>query len=123
MAGMRALTGFTLLLLCQSAGELLARVAGLPFPGPVIGLVLMAGLLRWPLVRPPVEAAVQPLLGHLSLLFVPVGVGVIGHLGLIGRYGLQMMLALVISTWAGLLVAAWVLRALLPREAEPPGAA
>ena len=57
-------------------------------------------------MRAPVEAAAQPLLGHLSLLFVPVGVGVIGHLGLIGQYGVRMLVALVLSTWIGLLVAA-----------------
>ena len=117
---MDALKGFTLLLLCQSAGELLARAAGLPLPGPVLGLVLLGALLRWPAVRVPVEAAAQPLLGHLSLLFVPVGVGVIGHLGLVGQYGVQMLVALVLSTWVGLLVAAWVLRALLRRETAAP---
>ena len=105
---MDALRGFTLLLLCQSAGEALARLAHWPLPGPVLA------------VRVPVEAAAQPLLGHLSLLFVPVGVGVIGHLGLVGQYGVQMLVALVLSTWVGLLVAAWVLRALLRRETAAP---
>lgn len=117
---MDALRGFTLLLLCQSAGEALARLAHWPVPGPVLGLVLLVGLLQWPAVRVPVEAAAQPLLGHLSLLFVPVGVGVIGHLGLVGQYGVQMLVALVLSTWVGLLVAAWVLRALLRRETAAP---
>jgi holin-like protein len=117
---MDALKGFTLLLLCQSAGEALARLAQWPLPGPVLGLVLLGALLQWPPVRAPVEAAAQPLLGHLSLLFVPVGVGVIGHLGLVGQYGVQMLVALVLSTWVGLLVAAWVLRALLPREGAAP---
>jgi holin-like protein len=55
----------------------------------------------------PVEAAATPLLAHLSLLFVPVGVGVVAHLGLIGQHGPRMLLALVLSTWAGLLVTAW----------------
>ena len=119
---MDTLRGFTLLLLCQSAGEALARLAQWPLPGPVLGLVILGALLQWPLVRAPVEAVAQPLLGHLSLLFVPVGVGVIGHLGLIGQYGLQMLLALLLSTWVGLLVAALVLQALLPREAEAPSA-
>ena len=119
---MDALKGFTLLLLCQSAGELLARAAALPFPGPVLGLVLMGVLLQWPAARAPVEAAAQPLLNHLSLLFVPVGVGVIGHLGLIGRYGPQMVLAVLLSTWIGLAVAALVLRALLPRAEHAPPA-
>ena len=117
---MDALRGFTLLLLCQSAGEALARLAHWPLPGPVLGLVLLGALLQWPAVRAPVEAVAQPLLGHLSLLFVPVGVGVIGHLGLVGQYGVQMLVALVLSTWIGLLVAAWVLRALLPRETPAP---
>ena len=56
---MDALRGFTLLLLCQSAGEALARLAHWPLPGPVLGLVLLVGLLQWPAVRVPVEAAAQ----------------------------------------------------------------
>ncbi|MBP6765443.1 MAG: CidA/LrgA family protein [Rubrivivax sp.] len=109
---MDLLKGLTLLLLCQSAGEALARLAHLPLPGPVLGLVLMALLLQWPAVRAPVGAAATPLLNHLSLLFVPVGVGVVGHLGLIAQHGLGMLAALLVSTWVGLLVAAWVLKAL-----------
>ena len=109
---MDALKGLTLLLLCQSAGEVLVRLGGLPLPGPVLGLVLLAALLNLPSLRAPVEAAATPLLAHLSLLFVPVGVGVVGYLGLINQYGLRMLLALVLSTWIGLLFTAFVLRAL-----------
>ena len=108
---MDLLRGLTVLLLCQTAGELLSRALGLPLPGPVLGLLLMLGLLRWPAVQAPVQAAAEPLLAHLSLLFVPVGVGVVAHLGLISQFGLRMLLVLVLSTWAGLLVAAWVLNA------------
>ena len=57
------------------------------------------------------------LLGHLSLLFVPVGVGVITHLALLGQYGVRMLLAIVLSTWLGLAVTALVLRALWRGEA------
>ena len=114
---MDALRGFALLLLCQSAGEALARLLHLPLPGPVLGLLLLGALLAWPAVRAPVEAVAQPLLAHLSLLFVPVGVGVISHLELIAQYGLRMLLALVLSTWIGLAVTALVLRAMLRREA------
>ena len=113
---MDALKGLTLLLLCQAAGEVLARAARLPLPGPVLGLLLMAVLLQWPLLRAPVQAAATPLLQHLSLLFVPVGVGVVVHLGLIAQYGLRMLLAVVLSTWVGLLVTALVLRRLWPRS-------
>lgn len=116
---MDALKGLTLLLLCQSAGEALARLFGLPLPGPVLGLLLMAVLLRWAPVRGPVEAAATPLLQHLSLLFVPVGVGVIAHLGLITQYGARMALALAFSTWIGLAVTALLLHKLWPRADAP----
>lgn len=112
---MDTLKGLTLLLLCQSAGEALARLLHLPLPGPVLGLLLMALLLQWPAVRGPVEAAATPLLQHLSLLFVPVGVGVVAHLGLITQYGPRMLLALLLSTWVGLLVTALVLQRLWPQ--------
>jgi holin-like protein len=112
------LRGFALLLLCQSAGEALSRLAHLPLPGPVLGLLLMLVLLQWPAVRAPVAAAAEPLLQHLSLLFVPVGVGVVTHLGLVGQFGGRMLAVIVLSTWAGLAVTALVLRALLPAGAE-----
>ena len=38
-----------------------------------------------PAVREPVAACANFLLSHLSLLFVPVGVGVMTHLGLVGH--------------------------------------
>ena len=113
---MEALRGLALLLLCQSAGELLSRLARLPLPGPVIGLLLLAALLQLPAVRAPVAAAAEPLLQHLSLLFVPVGVGVIVHLGLLGEYGGRLLLAIVLSTWIGMAVTALVLRALWPAD-------
>jgi len=115
---MDALKGLAWLLVCQSAGEALARLAQLKLPGPVIGMLLLLVALRWPRVRAPVEAAAEVLLSHLSLLFVPVGVGVVTHLGLISQYGLRMLVAIALSTWIGMAVTALVLRALL-RRASP----
>ncbi len=115
---MEALRGLAWLLLLQSAGELIARGLKLPLPGPVLGLLLMLPALYWPVVRGPVAACAGFLLQHLSLLFVPVGVGVMTHLGLIGPYGLRMLLVLVVSTWIGLIVTALVLRALYQPESH-----
>ena len=113
---MPLLTGLAWLLLCQSAGELLARLLQLPLPGPVLGMLLLLVALRWPQVRTPVGAVADALLAHLSLLFVPVGVGVMTHLGLLSQYGLRMLVAIVVSTWIGLAVTALVLRLMLRRE-------
>ncbi|MDP9044129.1 MAG: CidA/LrgA family protein [Pseudomonadota bacterium] len=110
---MNALRGLAILLLLQAMGEGLTHALGLPFPGPVVGLVLLLVALRWPWVRAPVSATADFLLSHLSLLFVPVGVGVITHLELVSHHGLQLLAVIVLSTWLGLAVTALVLRRLL----------
>lgn len=116
---MLALRGLALLLLLQAAGEALAHGLGWPIPGPVIGLMLLLLALQWPALRAPVSAAAGVLLAHLSLLFVPVGVGVITHLPVLSRYGWQLAVVLVLSTWVGLAVTALVLRSLLKAEGSP----
>jgi holin-like protein len=115
------LRALALLLVCQLAGEGLARELGLPVPGPVIGLVLLAaGLLiagRFGLLR--AEAiegtdlgrTATGLLGHLSLLFVPAGVGIVQHGGTLLRNGAAIVLALVLSTVLALAVTALTFRA------------
>lgn len=108
---MNGLRGLAWLLAMQSLGELLSRGFSLPFPGPVIGMLLLLLALRLPAVREPVAACANFLLSHLSLLFVPVGVGVMTHLGLLGQYGVRMLAVIVLSTWIGLAVTVLVLRA------------
>jgi holin-like protein len=112
----QSLRGLAWLLVLQSAGELLARAFSLPFPGPVVGMVLLLGALRWQLVREPVAACADTLLQHLSLLFVPVGVGVMTHLALVSQYGGRMLIVIVLSTWIGLGVTALVLFRFTPAD-------
>jgi len=109
---MNGLRGLAWLLALQSVGELLARGLALPFPGPVIGMLLLLLALQVPSVRVPVAACANFLLSHLSLLFVPVGVGVMTHLGLVSQYGGRMLVVVVLSTWMCLAVTALVLRLL-----------
>ena len=115
---MTALQGLALLLLLQTAGELLVRAVTLPLPGPVLGLAMLLPLLRWAPVAQRVGAVAAVLLQHLSLLFVPVGVGVIVHLGALAPVGWRLLAVIVLSTWVGMAVTALVLRALLR---TPPG--
>ncbi|MFT3800626.1 MAG: CidA/LrgA family protein [Burkholderiaceae bacterium] len=99
----------------QVCGEGLARGLHLPFPGPVVGMLMLIPALALRGVREPVALCADFLLRHLSLLFVPVGVGVMSHLELISHFGVRMLLVIVLSTWAGLITAAWVLK-----RSDPP---
>jgi holin-like protein len=113
---MEALKGLAWLLVCQSLGEVASRSTGVGLPGPVIGLLILLVALNAAVVRIPVSAAADALLAHLSLLFVPVGVGVMTHLALVSEYGLRLLLVLAVSTWMGMAVTVLTLRALWPRE-------
>lgn len=98
------LPALTLLLACQLVGEVLVRSLGLPVPGPVLGLLLLAvGLLAWSRRQPDLtgtglEKLSTAILGTLGLLFVPAGVGVIGQLDLLAERVLPIALVLVVST-------------------------
>ena len=118
---MEPLRGLAWLLLLQLVGELLARAFALPLPGPVIGMLLLMPALGWRPLREPVTVAARFLLQHLSLLFVPVGVGVVTHLTLLREQGCKLALAIVLSTWVGLAVTALVLRALMRRRPGEAG--
>ncbi|MEZ7846809.1 MAG: CidA/LrgA family protein [Polaromonas sp.] len=115
---MNGLRGLGWLLVLQSIGELLSRGLSLPLPGPVVGMLLLLMALRWVVVREPVSACADYLLSHLSLLFVPVGVGVMTHLSIVSQYGGRMLLVLVLSTLIGLAVTALLLNVLWQRD-EP----
>ena len=122
---MNALRGLAWLLVLQLVGEVLARAFSLPLPGPVIGMLLLMPALGWRPLREPVTEVARFLLAHLSLLFVPVGVGVITHLDVLRQHGFGLLAVIALSTWSGLAVSALTLRALIRSradEAEAPDA-
>ncbi len=89
---------FTILLACQLAGEVVTRLLGLPVPGPVLGMVILfAALAIRGHVPDDVGAVSGGLLQNLSLLFVPAGVGVMLHAGVLADNWLVLSVALVAS--------------------------
>lgn len=89
----------TALLSFQLIGEIAARVLGLPLPGPVIGMALLfITLTMIPRLAVAITPTTKVLLAHLSLLFVPAGVGVVGHLDRFGSDGAALAVAIIGST-------------------------
>ncbi len=105
---------FAALLLCQLLGEMAVRLTALPVPGPVLGLaLLLVALALRPAWLGTLKPTAQSILQHLSLLFVPAGVGVMQHLQRLGDEALAIGVALVVSTLVGLAVSAWVMLGLM----------
>lgn len=111
----------TLLLFCQLAGEVLVRLIGLPLPGPVLGMVfLFLYLLVRRHVPEDVERVSNRILDHLSLLFVPAGVGVIQYAARIEDAWMAILASVVGGTVIAIAATAWILERLLPPAHQPP---
>lgn len=105
------------LLFFQCLGEGVSYVFRLPIPGPVIGMLLLFGFI---MMRPAVADAIEPtaleLLRHLSLLFVPAGVGIMVSAQKVRGEALAVIVSVAVSTTLAIAVTALVTRALLRHQ-------
>jgi holin-like protein len=116
---LRSLTTFFVF---QLIGEVLSFGLRAPIPGPVFGMSLLVGYL---LLRPGEAETLRPtaqeLLRHLSLLFVPAGVGVMLYLDTVKKEWLPISLSLIASTVLTIAVTALTMRAVHRRMNGPAG--
>jgi holin-like protein len=96
--------GLVVVLVCDLAGEAIARACRVPIPGSVLGMALLLAAL---IVRgAPVPAALgsagDRLVGALPFLFVPVGVVGCGDAALLRGSGVAVGAALAASIVVGL---------------------
>lgn len=113
------LRGWAVLLVFQLVGEAATRAIGWPIPGPVVGMALL--LLALEVRRFEEEglrAVSSGLLSHLSLLFVPAGVGVMLHAKRLVAEWPALLVSVVVSTAATLVVTGWIAQH-LSRSAAP----
>ena len=110
------LKSVTILLIFQLVGEGLVQASRLPIPGPVIGMLLLFGVLTIRGAAPSdLTRTAHSLLDRLSLLYVPAGVGIMVQFALIKQEWLPILLTLVLSFVLTLIVTALVLRWLIAR--------
>lgn len=111
------LEALAILLLYQLIGESIVLVLELPLPGPVIGMVLLfVSLVIKKQIPQSLENVTKGLLENLSLLFVPAGVGIITHLGMLKAQWAPLTVALVVSTLVTLAVTGWTMQWLVRRQ-------
>lgn len=115
MSNAPVLKGLLVLLGCQLFGEIVVRLSGVEFPGPVVGMLLFLVILR---IRQPADgsalvAAPSLLLRHLHLLFIPAGVGIVVYLDRIAEDAWPLALGLWGSWLIGFVVTALVASTLL----------
>jgi len=83
----------------------------MPIPGPVIGMVLLLVILRTvPTASDVLSETSNGILRHLSLLFVPAGVGVMLHVATVKEQWLAILVSVIIGTAVTLAVTALVIK-------------
>ncbi len=116
---MAILHALATLLVFQLIGEAASYALALPIPGPVLGMTLLLAAVA---LRRDLLARLKPttstLLTHLSLLFVPAGVGVMVHGARLADEGVAIVVAIVASTVLAMAATALTVHALLRDDGE-----
>jgi holin-like protein len=109
---MTFINGLTILLFYQLVGEISVRWLGLPVPGPVLGMIMLfITLVIYGRTPESLNTASTTLLSHLSLLFIPAGVGMMVHFDRIANEWLSISVALILSTVITLVFSALIMLA------------
>ncbi|MGL4858851.1 MAG: CidA/LrgA family protein [Enterobacteriaceae bacterium] len=97
-----------LLYLCVWAGNALAALLSIRFPGSIIGMLLLFVLLSVQILPADwVEPGCRLLIRYMALLFIPIGVGVMGYYTLLTQIFMPIVLSCVVSTFITLLAVAY----------------
>lgn len=105
------LNGMAALLFFQLLGTVIILWLDIELPGAVLGMFLLfLTLLLMRRVPQALDFTSTHLLSHLSLLFIPAGVGVITHLKRIGSEWFPIVTTLFVSTLLSMMVTAWVMQ-------------
>jgi holin-like protein len=114
------LDGLIILLVFQLAGEALVRWLELPLPGPVAGmLLLLTALLARQGWAERVAPAADLLIRHLTLLFFPIGVGLVLQWRDYAPHGTALAVSIVGGTLIVLPLIAGLFARLLRGRNEP----
>lgn len=118
------LNGMAILLFCQLLGEVIVRLFNWPIPGPVLGMLLLLGVL---MLRKrsshDLDLTADGLLKYLALLFVPAGIGVMVYLDMIGKAWIVIAVTLMSSIIVTLVVTGVTMQWMLRRQKEHRDAA
>ena len=114
---------FTILLL-QLIGEFIQKFTEISIPGPVIGLILLLGVLliraKYFKEHPSIENSLvnfsERFLNYLPLLFIPVGVGVVMHLSLLEENLISVISIIVLGTLLTLALTGFIMEKFLKND-------
>jgi len=108
----------------QLLGEVIQKIFAINIPGPVIGLILLLlsfiffskRLTQSKKMIKEISVTSNQIINYLSLLFVPIGVGVVMHINYLGDNLFKIFSIITIGTLATLVFTAFVMEKIINLE-------
>ena len=108
----------------QLIGEAIQKFFEINIPGPVIGLALLLLTFIFLLkpsspyrkIKKEISETSHKIINYLSLLFVPIGVGVVMHINFLGDNLFKILAVIVIGTLATLVFTAFIMEKIINLE-------
>tara|TARA_B110000967_G_scaffold71227_1_gene73709 strand:- start:139 stop:519 length:381 start_codon:yes stop_codon:yes gene_type:complete len=108
----------------QLLGEAIQKIFEINIPGPVIGLILLLlsfiifskKLTHSKKIIKEISVTSNQIINYLSLLFVPIGVGVVMHINYLGDNLFKIFSIIIIGTLATLVFTAFVMEKIINSE-------
>ena len=108
----------------QLLGEAIQKIFEINIPGPVIGLILLLlsfiffskRLTQSKKMIKEISVTSNQIINYLSLLFVPIGVGVVMHINYLGDNLFKIFSIITIGTLATLIFTAFVMEKIINLE-------
>ena len=117
MTASSLLQGFALLLFLQWISTEIIAFLGIPFPPPLLGMLILTALLCTRVIKENyIEDICTALIDKMALLFLPAGVSMILYLDVIKAELLPISLTVILSSVIILCSTALVLEMLLRRK-------
>jgi len=108
----------------QLLGEAIQKFFEINIPGPVIGLILLLlvfiffikNTLPFRKIKKEISETSHQIINYLSLLFVPIGVGVVMHINYLGDNLFKILAIIIIGTLSTLVFVAYVMEKIINLE-------
>ena len=108
----------------QLLGEAIQKIFEINIPGPVVGLILLLlsfiifskKLTQSKKIIKEISVTSNRIINYLSLLFVPIGVGVVMHIDYLGENLFKIFSIIIIGTLATLVFTAFVMEKIINLE-------
>ena len=108
----------------QLIGEAIQKFFEINIPGPVIGLILFLLVFIFFIknaspfrkIKKEISETSHQIINYLSLLFVPIGVGVVMHINYLGDNLFKILAIIIIGTLSTLVFVAYVMEKIINLE-------